>query len=119
MAAPTKEKIEALRLVSEGGAGTGMLRNIDQESAARMMQWSGNEHAYRVEGAVQHLMEDPSDPQRIRTVRRHLSRATDTDAWASDNRRTPWNALQPPGNNPLNPNWTTAHQAVVQRMRGQ
>ena len=119
MAAPTRGKLEELRLVSEGGAGTGMLANIDQESAARMMQWIGNEHAYRVEGAVQHLMEDPSDPQRIRTVRRHLSRATDTDAWASDNRRTPWNALQPPGNNPVHPNWTTAHQAVVQRMRGQ
>ncbi|WP_228534142.1 hypothetical protein [Nocardia sp. BSTN01] len=118
MAAPSQEQIEQLQLVAGGGTSTlPALAGINETSADRMLMWIGNEHARVVSTAVDRLVGDPGDPHNIREVRRVISHAADTDLWASRVHRTPWNAPQPPGTNPPNPNWRRQMGRVGRQMR--
>ncbi|MBO0854356.1 MAG: hypothetical protein J2P18_11360 [Nocardia sp.] len=126
MANPSQVKMEMLREASEGrpvttGVGTpahAFLSTVDRDSAARMMQWIGNTHAKDIQQAVEDLVADPGDIERIRHVRRVASAATDTDVWASGSKRTPWNALQPPAANPQpSAEWQAAHEPVYDLLR--
>ncbi|NKY87224.1 hypothetical protein [Nocardia veterana] len=114
---PTQERIIALRNVANGNApGLPELAGIDQQGAARMMRWIGNEHAREVGEAVRNFERNPADPQAIREIRRVVSRATDTDMWSSGSHRTPWNAPQPPGTNTPDPRWAQVFGDVHDRM---
>ncbi len=114
MANPATSKIKQLQQVANGdlSAATGALHGVDQVNAERMLQWIGNEHAQLSLDAVDKVLENPADPQRLREARRVISAATDTDQWASGAKRTPWNSLAPPGSNPVRPGWPTPHARV-------
>ncbi|WP_227983792.1 hypothetical protein [Nocardia spumae] len=99
--APTEAKIQALQRLNNGdlSAATGTLTGMTQTEAARMMQWIGNEHAQRALTAVDAVLADPSEPELLRTARRVISDAANTDQWAAGSKRTPWNSLSPPRRN--------------------
>jgi hypothetical protein len=94
---PTQKKIEDLRGVASGVAGTGALSSISQVNATRMMDAIGTRHAEEILSAVNKYVANPEDPQLLRDARRSISAATDTDLWSTGTKRTPWNALVPPG----------------------
>ena len=95
---PTAAKIRALQQLTGGdrSAATGALAGMHQIDAGRMMQQIGNVHAERVLDSVNAILADPSDPELLRTARRAISDAANTDQWASGSKRTPWNSLPPP-----------------------
>ncbi|MEU7629222.1 hypothetical protein AB0C34_04435 [Nocardia sp. NPDC049220] len=116
MDTPTQAKIKQLQKLSNGDltVATGMLANIDQADAGRMMQWIGNEHAKRVLEHVDTVLTDPADGELLRNARRVIVAATDTDQWAAGASRTPWNSLAPPGiNNSALPGWNSALREVA------
>lgn len=115
MANPTRAKIKALQALASGEpAPTGSgLAGIDQQGAARMMTWIGNEHAMVVQQKVDQLLADPTRSRHIRDARAAIVAATDTDQWASGVHRTPWNSLHPPAHNPPPRHWEERMRAVA------
>jgi hypothetical protein len=118
MLAPTERYIQALQKVAKGDL-SGLsefpdVAGLDRVHASRMMQWIGNEHAKLVQDAVGNLLSNPSDPERMRTVRRIVNAATGTDQWASGTRATPWNLGSPPGPGATGqkPGWQAALSGV-------
>lgn len=118
LADPTQAKIGNLQKLASGdhSVATGLLSGMDHVDGGRMMQWIGNRHAEDALAAVDGVLEDPADPQRMRDARRVIAAAIDTDQWASGAKRTPWNALAAPADNPFRPGWAAAHAGVGPRV---
>ncbi|WP_280276402.1 hypothetical protein [Nocardia wallacei] len=119
MANPARRKIQALQALASGDPAptASGLGGIDQNGAARMLTWIGNDHAMRVQQHVDRLLVDPADPQRIRDARAAIVAATDTDQWASGVHRTPWNSLAPPGSNLPPRDWRDRMRPVADLLR--
>ncbi|MCX4096194.1 hypothetical protein [Nocardia sp. alder85J] len=115
---PTSAKITELAKVASGTPGSGALAGISQINATRMMDAIGTRHADEILQAVNHYVANPEDPQLLREARRVISSATDTDLWATGTKRTPWNALVPPGQHwsgdpAVMSAWAAAHGPVT------
>lgn len=126
---PTQARMVALQGLAAGqdlqavsaeagldAADTFALMNINSVAAGRMISWIGNEHALHAERAMEGLLANPADAQRMRDLRRVVSAATDSDQWAARVHRTPWNSLATPGANaPAN---LAAYAAALGPMAG-
>ncbi|WP_153338906.1 hypothetical protein [Nocardia aurantia] len=119
---PTETKISFLQKVASGGtvsaADDAVLNGISQVNATRMMDAIGTRHAEEILDSVNKYVANPQDPQLLRDARRSISAATNTDLWATGTKRTPWNALVPPGEHwsgdpAVMSAWASSHAAVV------
>ncbi|MEV0359734.1 hypothetical protein AB0H71_27115 [Nocardia sp. NPDC050697] len=117
---PTAKKLDELKKVADGDRTSvpAALRSIDRNAAGRMMKWIGNEHARLTTEAVDAMMANISDPQRMREARRVITAATDTDMWSSGVERGTWHTVTPPGTHrPDMAAWRAALTPVAERLR--
>ncbi|MBU3066802.1 hypothetical protein KO481_35450 [Nocardia sp. NEAU-G5] len=76
--------------------GTGNLAGIDSIGAQRLKTWIGSAHSERVSDAMQRVIGDPENYDRMRELRTELSYAQRTDSFASGVSLTEKNTLHPP-----------------------
>ncbi|WP_155981556.1 hypothetical protein [Nocardia sp. BMG111209] len=123
-ATPTEAKITELGLVASGKTSSDpSLAGISQVNATRMMDAIGTRHADEILASVNKYVANPEDPQLLREARRSISAATNTDLWATGTKRTPWNALVPPGEHwsgdpAVMGAWAAAHVPVTAALNG-
>ncbi|UGT63364.1 hypothetical protein [Nocardia asteroides] len=117
---PTMEKLTNLQKVADGDRKKVplSLSSVDRNAAGRMMKWIGNEHARLTTEAVDSVLANVSDPQRMRDARAVITAATDTDLWSSGVKRGTWHTLTPPGTHrPDVAAWQRAMGPVEERLR--
>ncbi|MFC3963092.1 hypothetical protein [Nocardia jiangsuensis] len=117
---PTMQKLKDLQSVADGDSSTAptALHSIDRNAAGRMMKWIGNEHAKRTTEAVDSILRDISDPQRMRDARAVIHAATDTDLWSSGVERGTWHTVTPPSTHRADvAAWRRAMAPVEERLR--
>ncbi|MEU2036868.1 hypothetical protein [Nocardia amamiensis] len=102
---PTKQWIETLQAHVDGPITDPTAARIrlngqelNQVDADRLRSWIANEHALRVQAATRWVAEDPTDFERIRTLRSEIDKAAQTDQWQAG--RSTTGAVSLPQPNP-------------------
>ncbi|MGK8503858.1 hypothetical protein [Nocardia asiatica] len=92
---PNKQWIETLQAhvdgpITDPAAARIQLhgQQLTQVQADRLRSWIANEHALRVQAATRWVAEDPTDFQRIRTLRSEIDKAAQTDQWQAGRKTT-------------------------------
>ncbi len=143
MLAPTEAKIKALQQWSNGNHRIPPLKKddprdpdtsaenyelvqaltrldgMDATQAQRMMNWVATNESQQIEGAVEDLVADPTNPETFRRARQVINAAQNTDQWLTGSARTGANSLNPPGTRPPSDpgHWARALRPVADLLR--